>query len=148
HRNGAYAGDHDPSVPGNSRTQLGNCRLLREFRSPQSRKAIARMSVNRPVAAFFADVSIRSHKTAYGLYGSIRGTLAAGTPRIQNWDSRATGAGGTEPKSAGFVALFRLVESEREAEQRQAHLDRLLVGVLHRDLQLVAGAHGGEQLVR
>ena len=40
-----------------------------------------------------------------------------------------------------------LVEGEPEAEQRQTHIDRLLVGVLHGDFQLAPGSHGGDHLV-
>src|SRR5262249_58023182 len=44
-------------------------------------------------------------------------------------------------------ALFGFVESEAEAEQRQAHFDRFLVRVLHGDLELATGSHGGNELV-
>ena len=44
-------------------------------------------------------------------------------------------------------ASLRLVEGRPEAEQRQAHVDRFLVGVLHGDFQLAAGSHGGNELV-
>src|SRR5262249_50614957 len=44
-------------------------------------------------------------------------------------------------------ALFGFVESDAEAEQRQAHFDRFLVRVLHGDLELATGSHGGNELV-
>jgi hypothetical protein len=36
-------------------------------------------------------------------------------------------------------ASLRLVECDPEAEQRQTHIDRLLVGVLHGDFQIGPG---------
>jgi hypothetical protein len=45
------------------------------------------------------------------------------------------------------VRSFGLVVGEPEPEQRQGYLGRLLVRILHRDLEVGAGPHGGEQLV-
>src|SRR4029450_10589991 len=42
------------------------------------------------------------------------------------------------------AASLGLVEGQAEAEKRQAHLDRLLAGVLDGDLQVAARAEGGE----
>src|SRR6516225_2678985 len=50
----------------------------------------------------------------------------------------------------GYVQLcasFGLVEGDAEAEQRQAHFDRFLVGVLNGDFEVAAGSHGGNELV-
>src|SRR6266404_2489261 len=47
----------------------------------------------------------------------------------------------------GSNSSLGLVVGDPEAEQGQRHLDRLLAGVLDRDLEVDAGPHGGQELV-
>src|SRR5713226_7942878 len=74
----------------------------------------------------------------------LRKLACAAAPRNDNQSNQA---GSSMDQPLARVGLFRLVEREAEAQQRQAHLDRLLVGVLHRDFQLAAGSHRGDELV-
>src|SRR5262245_52993887 len=101
--------------------------------APLSLRTPSTDTLNRPVdcalatvAAPTASTTAKGHSKALGRIDVLPRVILVTTPGVLS---------------------FGLVEGEGEAEQRQAHLDRLFVGVLHRDLQVGAGAHGGDELV-
>src|SRR5262245_66065575 len=71
----------------------------------------------------------------------------ARSPRLQVRERGRGGRAASASNASCRYASFGLVEGDAEAEQRQAHFDRFLVGVLHGDFEVAAGSHGGDELV-